>query len=45
MLRHIVMYKLKDRSIESKNALVDKFMSMKGEIEELLEVNAGADFI
>ena len=43
MLRHIVMYKLKDNSKENRDALVAKFMSMKGNIPELIDVVAGAN--
>ena len=45
MLRHIVMYKLKDNSDAAKQALVDKFMSMDGIVEELIDIKAGADVL
>ena len=33
MVKHIVLYFLKDKSEESKNALKAKFMSMQGKID------------
>lgn len=45
MIKHIVMYRLKDRSEENKKALCDKFSSMKGKIDTLVDVTAGADFL
>ena len=43
MVKHIVMYKLKDSSLENAQALKDKFISMKGKIEVLKEIDAGVD--
>ena len=45
MIKHIVMYRLKDRSEDNKKALCDKFSSMKGKIDTLVDVTAGADFL
>lgn len=45
MIRHIVMYKLKDPTDENKQALVDMFKSMRGRIDELRGVEAGADIL
>ncbi len=45
MVKHIVMYKLKDSSLENAQALKDKFISMKGKIEVLKEIDAGVDVL
>ena len=45
MIKHIVKYRLKDRSEDNKKALCDKFSSMKGKIDTLVDVTAGADFL
>ncbi len=45
MVKHIVMYKLKDFSLENAQALRDKFMSMKGKIQVLKEIDAGVDVL
>lgn len=45
MVKHIVMYKLKDSSLENAQALKDKFMSMKGKIQVLKEIDAGVDVL
>ncbi len=45
MVKHIVMYKLKDSSLENAQALKDKFKSMKGKIEVLKEIDAGVDVL
>ena len=41
MIKHIVMYKLKNSTAENCKAMVDKFMSMQGKIEVLKSVQAG----
>lgn len=43
MIRHIVMYRLNDPTTENKQALVDKFMSMNGNIPCLIDIEAGVD--
>lgn len=43
MLKHIVLYKLKDTSPETLKAVKDAFMSMDGKIEVLKEIKCGAD--
>lgn len=43
MVRHIVMYKLINPTNENKQALVDKFLSMKGKIDLLVDINSGVD--
>ena len=45
MIKHIVMYKLKNPSIENCKAMVDKFMSMEGKIDILKSVQAGFDIL
>lgn len=45
MLKHIVMYKLLDGSEDNKTALVEKFLSMKGKIPELLSIESGKDVL
>lgn len=43
MIKHIVMYKLKNPTLENMQAMVDKFMSMEGKIDILKSVKAGYD--
>lgn len=43
MLKHIVMYKLKNR--DDAEALVEKFLGMKGKIDVLLDLHAGVDVV
>lgn len=45
MIRHIVMYKLKEPTEENKKALFQKFMSMKGKIPCLMDIEAGIDLL
>ena len=45
MIKHIVMYKLNDPTIENKKALQDKFLSMKGKIDVLLDIESGVDVL
>ena len=45
MIKHIVMYKLKNSTAENCKAMVDKFMSMQGKIEVLKSVQAGSDIL
>ncbi len=45
MVRHIVMYKLKEPTEANKKALVDMFKSMRGNIDELRGVEAGSDIL
>lgn len=45
MLRHIVLYRLKDRSEESKSALKRKFLSLKGNIEQIRDLEVGTDVL
>lgn len=45
MVKHVVLYKLKDSSEESRKAVVDKLMSMKGKIDFLVDIEAGSDFL
>lgn len=45
MIKHVVCYKLKERTMESKQAVKKMFMSMKKEISEIKELNVGLDFL
>lgn len=45
MLKHVVLYKLKDGSEQAKRALTEKFLSMRGKIAELIDINAGFDIV
>ena len=45
MVRHIVLYFLKDKSPESKESLKQKFLSMKGKIDVLKDIEVGIDFM
>ena len=45
MVRHIVFYFLKDKSPESKQALKQTFLSMKGKIDVLKDIEVGIDFM
>ena len=45
MIRHVVLYYLKDKSPESKQALANQFLSMKGKIPYLKSITSGADFL
>lgn len=45
MIKHIVMYKLKNPTEQNCKAMVDKFMSMQGKIDILKSVAAGYDFL
>lgn len=44
MVRHIVMFWLKDKSPEVIQETVDKLNSMRGRIPGMLTLDAGADF-
>ncbi|MDE5616570.1 MAG: Dabb family protein [Clostridia bacterium] len=45
MVKHIVMYKLKDSTPENAQALRDRFLSMEGKIDVLKEIQAGVDVL
>lgn len=45
MVKHIVMYFLKDKSEQSKNELKLRFLSMKGKIDCLKDIEVGVDYI
>ena len=44
MVKHVVMYKLKEEAKDKADELVGKFMSMRCRIEGLIDVCAGKDF-
>lgn len=45
MIKHIVMYKLKDASRDNCDEMVRRFLSMSGKIEQLKSVKAGVDIL
>ena len=45
MVKHVVMYKLKDSSQEEKERIRGIFLSMLGRIPSLLSVEVGLDFL
>lgn len=45
MVKHVLMIKLKDNSKEQCDKLVDLFRSMKGNVPQVVDVEAGADFL
>ena len=45
MIRHIVMFKIKDEFKSEIPQLVKNFYGMKGKIEGLLELEVGTDFL
>lgn len=45
MIRHIVMFKIKDEFKDEIPQLVKNFQGMKGRIEGMLELEAGADIL
>lgn len=45
MVKHIVMYKLKEPTEQNAVALQQKFLSMKGKIEVLKDIQSGVDVL
>lgn len=45
MIKHIVMYKLKDNTEQNAIALRDKFLGMKGKIDVLKDIESGVDIL
>ena len=45
MIRHIVMFKIKDEFKDEIPQLVKNFYGMKGRIEGMLDLEAGADIL
>ena len=45
MIRHIVMFKIKDEYKAEIPRLVENFYGMKGKIEGMLDLEAGADIL
>ena len=45
MIRHIVMFRIKDEFKEEIPQLVKNFYGMKGKIEGMVSLEAGADFL
>ena len=45
MIRHIVMFKIKDEFKNEIPQLVENFKGMKGRIEGMLDLEAGADIL
>lgn len=44
MVKHVVMYKLKEDSKNRADELIEKFLSMKGRINGLVDICSGKDF-
>ena len=45
MIRHIVCFKLKNPTPEALNEAKAVLLSMKGNVEEILEIEVGVDFL
>ncbi|MDE6475199.1 MAG: Dabb family protein [Clostridia bacterium] len=45
MVKHIVMYKLKEPTEQNAIALQQKFLSMKGKIDVLRDIQSGVDVL
>lgn len=45
MIRHVVCYKFKDGSEENRNKAAEAFLSMKGVVPEVLDIEVGSDFL
>ena len=45
MIRHIVLFKIKDEYKHELPQLVENFYGMKGKIEGMVDLDAGADFL
>lgn len=45
MVKHIVLYRLKDRTEENAEKLRDKFLSMRGKIDVLYSIESGIDVL
>ncbi|MBR4451048.1 MAG: Dabb family protein [Clostridia bacterium] len=45
MIRHIVLFKIKDEFKDEIPQLVENFKGMKGKIEGMLDLEAGADIL
>ena len=45
MFRHIVLYRLKDRSEESKRALKEHFLSLNGQVPQIRALEVGTDVL
>ncbi len=43
MFRHIVLYRLKDRSEKAKQALKNKFLTLRGNVPQIREIEVGTD--
>lgn len=43
MFRHIILYRLKDRSEEAKSALKEKFLTLRGNVPQIVDLEAGTD--
>lgn len=45
MIKHVVCFKLKDNSLESKEKARDVLTSMKGKVELIKDIEVGIDFL
>lgn len=45
MVKHVLFNKLKENTAENRKALIDRFLSMKGNVPVALDVEAYEDFL
>lgn len=45
MFRHIVLYRLKDRSEEAKEALKERFLTLRGNVPQIRAIEVGTDVL
>ena len=45
MIKHVVCYKLKDNSLEKKQEVKNKLLTMKGKLSYFTNINVGLDFL
>lgn len=45
MIKHIVCFKLKDNSLESCKKAKETLLSMKGNVEQIKDIQVGIDFL
>lgn len=43
VFRHIVLYRLKDRSEEAKQTLKNRFLTLRGNVPQVKEIEVGTD--
>jgi len=45
MIKHVVCFKLKDSSVESKEKAKEVLLSMKGKVDLIKDIEVGVDFL